>query len=138
MNRSARAESGQTGQASVELALVLPLLTMLLLALVQAALVARDAVLVVHAAREAARAAAVDPRPASAWAGAVAATGLEPARMEVELHRAGARARVRVRYTVPTDVPLVGALVPEMELQSGVTIRVEAANRTAFRGFFDA
>lgn len=135
MSRSTRAQSGQ---ASVELALVLPLLMVLLLALVQAALVARDAVLVVHAAREAARAAAVDPRPAAARAGAAAATGLDPARMDVELDRAGTRARVRVRYAVPTDVPLVGALVPEIELQSGVTIRVEAANRTAIRGFSDA
>jgi Flp pilus assembly protein TadG len=49
----------KSGQASVELALVLPVLVMLLLALVQTALVARDAVLVQDAARAAAREASV-------------------------------------------------------------------------------
>jgi len=48
------------GQASVELALVLPLVVVLLLVVVQVGLVVRDQILVVHAAREAAREAAVD------------------------------------------------------------------------------
>ena len=57
---------GARGQATVELALVLPLiLTMVLLAL-QIGLLARDQVLVVHAAREGARAAATDPSTATA------------------------------------------------------------------------
>ncbi|HWI04001.1 MAG TPA: TadE/TadG family type IV pilus assembly protein [Acidimicrobiales bacterium] len=43
------------GQASVELALVLPLVMMLLLAVVQLGLLVRDQILVVHAAREAVR-----------------------------------------------------------------------------------
>ena len=47
------------GQAAVELALVLPAVVLLLLALVQFALIGRDELLVVHAAREAARAASV-------------------------------------------------------------------------------
>jgi Flp pilus assembly protein TadG len=42
---------GEDGQATVELALVLPLVAVLLLALVQAAVVARDQILVAHAAR---------------------------------------------------------------------------------------
>ena len=48
----------------MELALVLPLVVALLLAVVQVGLIVRDQVLVVHAAREAAREAAVDPDPA--------------------------------------------------------------------------
>ena len=60
------------GQSTVEFALVLPLVVMVLLLVVQVGLVVRDQVLVVHAAREAARAAAVGdsttrcaaPRPA--------------------------------------------------------------------------
>ena len=68
------------GQATVEVALLLPLLATMLLAVVQVGLVVRDQVLVTHAAREAARAAAVDPtedaareaRPAPhAWTRAV-------------------------------------------------------------------
>ena len=57
---------GDEGQAAVELALVLPLVVALLLAVVQVGLIVRDQVLVVHAAREAAREAAVDPDPAAA------------------------------------------------------------------------
>ena len=49
------------GQATVELALGLPVVCIGVLLVLQLALVGRDAVLVAHAAREAARAAAVDP-----------------------------------------------------------------------------
>ena len=56
-----RRRRGDGGQASVELALVLPLVVLLLLAVVQLGLLVRDQILVVHAAREAAREAAVDP-----------------------------------------------------------------------------
>ena len=55
--------TGDEGQAAVELALVLPLVALLLLALVQVGLVVRDQILVIHAAREAAREAAVDAGP---------------------------------------------------------------------------
>ena len=47
------------GQSTVELAIALPVVVMLVLGLVQSALVLRDHLLVVHSAREAARAASV-------------------------------------------------------------------------------
>ena len=53
------------GQATVEFALVLPLLAVLLLAVVQVGLVVRDQVLLTHAAREAARAVAVREVPSA-------------------------------------------------------------------------
>ena len=56
--------AGDRGQASVELALLLPLLVLLLLVILQVGLLGRDVVLVTHASREAARAAATDPDPA--------------------------------------------------------------------------
>jgi Flp pilus assembly protein TadG len=49
------------GQASVELALVLPLVALLLLGLLQAGVVLRDQLLVVQAAREGVREASVSP-----------------------------------------------------------------------------
>src|SRR5918995_3019013 len=64
-----RASRPGAGQATVELALVLPLVAVLLLSIVQAAVLARDQILVTHAAREAVRAAAVDPDPAAARRG---------------------------------------------------------------------
>ena len=51
---------GERGQATVEAALVLPLVALLLLAVVQIGLLVRTELLVTHAAREAVRAAAVD------------------------------------------------------------------------------
>jgi Flp pilus assembly protein TadG len=61
----------------VEFALVLPLLLVLLLAIVQVGLLVRDQVLLVHAAREAARELAVreDPAPAPAAPAPSAAAG---------------------------------------------------------------
>lgn len=116
------------GQATVEVALLLPLLALLLLAVVQVGLVVRDQVLVTHAAREAARAAAVDPDVAVARAGAVGAARLDPDRLSVELSGStepGGRLTVTVRYRAPTGVPLVGPLLGDRTLVAEATMRVE-------------
>jgi len=119
------------GQASVELALLLPVVLLLLLAVLQVALLARDVVLVTHAAREAARAAATDPRPSVARAAALAASGLEPSRLTVTTTVRGRdpstrRVRVEVAYRAPTAVPLVGAIVADRTIRTTATMRVEA------------
>lgn len=116
---------GQAGQATVELALALPVVVLVLLAVVQVALVARSQILVVDAARAGARAAAVR---AGAAAGAARRTpGLDAARVDVAESGAGpgGDVEVRVRYRAPTDVPLVGALVGEPTLTATVTMAVE-------------
>lgn len=116
------------GQATVELALLLPVVVLLLLAVLQVGLVARDIVLVTHAAREAAREAAVDPAPGAARAAALAASGLAPHRLDVTVEGrvdAGSRVRVELTYRVPTAVPLVGALLDEHTVRAGATMRVE-------------
>ena len=125
MNRRRR---GDEGQAAVELALVLPLVVALLLAVVQVGLIVRDQVLIVHAAREAAREAAVDPDPAAARRVAVDGTGLRASRVRVTVTGRGApgsRVRVEVRYRAATDVPLVGAALGEVTVTGAVTMRVE-------------
>ena len=114
----------QQGQAAVELALALPLVALLLLAVVQTALVVRDQVLVVHAAREAARAAAVDAEPAAARAAALAGSGLAPSRLSVQVRR-GTRADVVITYRSPTVLPLVGPLLPDLSLRAKAAMRVE-------------
>ena len=116
------------GQAAVELALVLPLVALLLLAVVQLGFLVRDQVLVVHAAREGARQAAVDPAPDAARRAASTSTGLPAAGMDVSVSGrggAGSRVRVAVRYRAPTDVPLVGALLGPVTLRAEATMRVE-------------
>jgi Flp pilus assembly protein TadG len=118
----------ERGQATVELALLLPLVGLLLLALVQVAVVARDQVLVVHAAREAARAAAVDPDVDAARQAAEQAGPLAADRLTVEVAgrgEAGSRVRVVVSYIVPLRLPLLGAALGDVTLSSSATMRVE-------------
>jgi Flp pilus assembly protein TadG len=127
-SRSTRPGRGghHRGQATVELALGLPVVCLAVLLVLQLALVGRDAVLVHHAAREAARAAAVDPQASAARAGALASTtALDPHRLDVSLHRRSGRVTAGVRYQAVTGLPLVGALVPDPQLGADVTMREE-------------
>jgi hypothetical protein len=122
------APRGSEGQAAVELALALPLLAMLLLALLQLGLLVRDQILVVHAAREAVRQAAVDSSTDAAKRAASGSSGLIPDRLDVSLTGRGGpgtRVRAAVRYRAPTDVPLVGAMVGDFHLSAEATMRVE-------------
>jgi Flp pilus assembly protein TadG len=80
---------GEAGQAAVELALCLPLLAAIGLALLQVALVVRDQVLVTHAAREAAREAAVSPDPGAARRAALAGAELDGDRLDVDVRGRG-------------------------------------------------
>ena len=116
------------GQAAVELALVLPLVALALLAVVQVGLLVRDQVLVVHAAREAAREAAVEPSPEASRRAALTGSGLDAGRLSLDVTGragAGSRVRVAVRYRAPTRVPLVGGAVGDVELEATATMRVE-------------
>jgi Flp pilus assembly protein TadG len=112
------------GQATVELALVLPVLVLFLLALVQTALVARDAVLVQDAARAAAREASVGAAPDRVRDAARRTLG----GVEVDVVRSGgvgATVEVHVRYRERTNLPLVGPLFPDLTLEARATMRAE-------------
>jgi Flp pilus assembly protein TadG len=113
------------GQATVELALVLPLLMTFLLAGVQAVVVVRAQLAVTHAAREAARAASVSASPNSAAASAAhAAVGIED--LAVSTTQRNDRVSVTVRSVVPSDVPLVGALLDDITVTATATMMAEA------------
>jgi Flp pilus assembly protein TadG len=116
------------GQAAVELALVLPIIVLVLMVAVQVVLIGRDQVLVVHAAREAARQAAVDPSPTAARDAAEASSQLDRRRLSVRVSgrgAAGTRVKVEVRYRSTTDVPLAGTLIKDVTLTAQATMRVE-------------
>jgi len=122
--RTARAARPDGGQATVELALSLPVVALMLCAVLQVAVIARDRVAVHLAAREAARAAAVAADPAAA--GRVAAdqaTSLRPLR--VTITRSGGLVTAEVAYTDGTEVPLIGALLPDVEVTAAVTMALE-------------
>lgn len=113
----------------MELALLLPVVLVLLLALLQVGLLARDVVLVTHAAREAARASATDPDPGAARAAAEASSGLDPDRLDVHVTGrggVGSRVEVEVTYEAEASVPLIGGLVSDRTIRAAATMRVEA------------
>ena len=107
----------------MELALGLPIVAMVVLALLQVGVVARDRLAVQLAAREAARAAAVSPGLAVARAAAERAVTLRP--LGIELHDDGRLVTVVVSYLDHTDAPMVGAALPDITLTASATMAVE-------------
>jgi Flp pilus assembly protein TadG len=112
------------GQATVELALCFPVLLVFLLGMVQLAVVVRDQLAVQLAAREAARAAAAAASSgASADRASARAVALRPIAVSTDQH-AGA-VTVTVTHTTHTDVPMIGALVPDITLTAAATMALE-------------
>lgn len=122
---TARAEGGQ---ATLELALALPALALLLAALVEVGLVVSDQARLWHAAREAARVAAVDPDHEDVQA-AAERPGLRPLRIEVspepQLRRQGDPVAVEVSYSPASRVRLFEALLKRVELKATGVMRIE-------------
>jgi Flp pilus assembly protein TadG len=120
----ARREVGQRGQSTVEFALVLPFLFLFLLGLVQVAVIARDQLLVVHAARAAAREASVgsgDDRVRRA-----ATTVVRDATVTIGPRGAvGDAVVVTIKYRERTKVPLIGDFIADRTLSASSTMRVE-------------
>lgn len=114
------------GQSTVELALCLPVLALVLGLVVEVGLVAGDQVRVWHAAREAARVAVVDP-DVSHIEEAAARSGLDDLEISVEpgpdFRVQGEPLEVTVEYEPAGHVPLIG------ELFSGLTMRASTAMR---------
>lgn len=116
----------ERGQASVELAVILPVVMILLLAVVQAAVLVRDRMAAVAAVRVAARAVVVDPEPRAATDALAAAGGrVADARVEVGgARRAGGLAQVTVRLE-PTRLPIVGRAIGAVRIEERLTVLVE-------------
>ena len=115
------------GQSTVELALTVPLLMLLLLGAVQVAIVIRGQLTVVHAAREGARAAAVAAASGSAAEAAVrdAVASGDLRRVHVSTATGSTSVHVTVRAIVPTDVPLIGFMVGDVTVNGSATMAVE-------------
>ena len=122
--RGGHARFGHAGQSTVEFAFVLPLVVLAALAIIQVALVVRDELGVVHAAREAARAASVDRDPGAA--ARAAHRTLPDADVDVGARtRVGDPITVTVHYRSETSLPLVGVLMPDPDLHASATMRIE-------------
>ncbi len=117
---------GDAGQATVEVALAVPLLAIVILVGLQIALVVRDQIAVIAAAREGARAAAVAPDSTSAALAAVGRTAALPAAgRRVHVSRAAGLVTVTVDYQSPTDLALVGTFLPDITVRGSATMAIE-------------
>ena len=125
-SRSSSSKEG--GQATVELALCLPVLAFLAAVLVQVGVVVSMQTRLWHAAREAARVAIVDPDPEEAEKVARSA-GLHGVEMSIEpppAHRRfGDPLTVALAVHPTGGVPLVSSLFGGMTLRAEVTMRIE-------------
>lgn len=119
------------GSAAVELALVLPLVLLFALALVQVGLLAKDALVVLQAAREGAREASVTIDDDRVRQAALRGGSLSPERTEVLVERGGGVGEpvtVEVAYRAPMIVPFVEWLFPdEVAVTSRATMRQETS-----------
>lgn len=116
---------GDRGQATVEAALLLPVVAIALLAVIQVGLVVHARVMVTHAAREGARVAAVGGSNGDVVEAVVASGDLPPQRLDVAVSTSGDRTTVVVRYAAPTNVAIVGAFIGDVEMEGVATMRVE-------------
>jgi Flp pilus assembly protein TadG len=118
----------QDGQATVELALSLPVLALLLGTLVEISMIAGDQVRLWHASREAARVAVVDADPAAART-AAESSGLTDLSLSIEPDSAyrvqGQPLKVDVSMHPEGTVPILGSLFERLELHATTTMRIE-------------
>jgi Flp pilus assembly protein TadG len=118
----------QRGQATVELALCVPVLAFLAAVLVQIGLVAAMQTRVWHAAREAARVAVVDPDEEAAEA-AVRSAGVHDFDLKIEPGESGRRMGEPLTVSLMAHqtggVPLVSAIFERVTLRAQASMRIE-------------
>lgn len=128
--RTQRSVRGDIGQATVELALSLPVVFLAMLLVLQASLVLRAQLMVCHAARVAARTASIDSEADVKAAALAALPGIDPATVRAVAERGGSGGgqvvRVSVSDVVHTDVPLVGPLVGDITVAATSAMPVES------------
>ena len=123
-----RAARGQAGQATLELALLLPILALVLAAIVEIGMIVADQGRLWHAAREAVRAAVVDPDQRDVEAAAERG-GLRPLTVTVDppsqQRRQGDPLTVTLVHEPRARVPLFGIVLDRLELRAAATMRIE-------------
>jgi Flp pilus assembly protein TadG len=116
------------GQTTVELALCLPVVVFVVVAVIEVGLIVADQVRLWHAAREAARQAVVDDDTDAAIDAAQRA-GFDSLDVTVDpesnYRQQGEPLSGTVVYDRPGAMPLIGRLFEHIELQSTATMRIE-------------
>jgi len=113
-----------SGQATVELALVMPLIIVLLLIILNVGLVVRDQLAVWHAASAGARAASISPESPDVVQQAVEAeVQLRPLRLHIV--RDEQLITVEVQYPRTINLWLIKHIVPPLTLSASITMHVQ-------------
>ena len=124
----AKAPRGQGGQATVELALCLPLVAVLIAVALEFAALGLDRSRLWQAARESARVAAVDPDP-DAVQEVLDAAGLGDADFvitpDVSARVQGEPIEVELEFQPTGSVPLIGDLFEGVVLKASASMRLE-------------
>jgi Flp pilus assembly protein TadG len=120
--------SGQRGQSTVELALCLPIVALLVALVVQVGVVTVNNARLWHAAREGARAAAVTDDLDEIRAAAEAA-GVRPIDVlvtpEATDRAQGSPVTVSVRHRPSLTLPVLGRFLDDLTLEAEATMRIE-------------
>ena len=118
----------QRGQSTVEVALCLPVVMLLVGALVQVGIVEIDQARLWHAAREVARVAVVEPDPERAEEVA-RSLGLAPVDVDIDppavYRRIGEPLTVSLSFHPTAGVPFVAKLFQGVTLRARATMRIE-------------
>lgn len=111
----------ESGQATVELAIILPFIVLIAAGLIQCGLIVTNQLAVWNAARNAARAAAISPDPQiDAQQAANSAVDLRP--LQVIITTTDDVVSARVVYIDHTNLPLIGVLFPQISLEATVAM----------------
>ena len=120
----ARRSEPNSGQATVELALVMPLIIGLLLIILNVGLVVRDQLAVWHAASAGARAASISPDSPDVVQQAVEdEVGLRP--LHLQIVRDEQLITVKVQYPRTINLLLIKHILPPLTLSASVTMHVQ-------------
>lgn len=118
---SRRHRCGEGGQATVELAVVMPFIVLLGAALFQCGLIVADQLAVWNAARSAARAAAISSDPQfNSQQAANDAVSLRP--LQVTVTALDEVVSAHVKFIDRTDLPIIGLLFPDITLEATVVM----------------
>ena len=124
-DRRPRRLRNSIGQASVEFALALPIVVVMVLGLVRVGTAVRNELAVELAAREGARAAAVSGTPATAAANAANRAVSLP--IDVATALSASTVTVTVTYVDPVDVAILGSLIGRVTHTASATMALEPA-----------
>jgi Flp pilus assembly protein TadG len=117
--------SNDRGQATVEFALTIPILVVVLLGAVQVFVVLVDRLHLVHVTRDATRAASVSADPTGAVAQVIERAW--PDRdASYRVNDDGELVSVRVELVNSTDVPIIGRFLPDVRLTESLSMLVDS------------